>query len=91
MEYDDIQRFLLGRDQLIAKMQLTEFSEQEIAENRKSVMEILSHDPAIQEKLIQLKESFGRELTKISAAKKQRSVYEGYRQFNDGIYFDNRK
>ena len=90
MDYDEIQRFLLGREQLISTLQHMQLSEREIAENREAIFQILEHDKAIIAKLESFKEEAGFEIAKISAAKNQRRAYEQNTPY-DRVLFDNKK
>jgi len=90
MSYKEIQHFLKERDRLINVIQQTSFTEDEIAENRDTVMEILSYDKVIIDKLQQLKDAAGNEITKFSAAKHRKQAYDGYAAYS-GAYYDKRK
>jgi hypothetical protein len=90
MEYEEMQQFQTKRNRLMADIQQTEFSEQDIAKHREAVKEILSYDEAILAKMTQLKEEAGKELVKLNAAKQRKLVYEGYGEYS-GAFFDKKK
>jgi hypothetical protein len=91
MDYDAIQRFLLAREQLIAKIRQLTWTAEEMATAKPLIAEVLSHDTAILQRMRTVQSQAGMELGKMNIAKKQRQSYDRVFQQTDVNFFDQRK
>ena len=90
VDFKEAHQFIALRDQLMNEIQRTEFTKEEVEQNRVAVMDILSHDAVILTKLQQVKDAAGDKMAKLSAAKQRKQAYDGYAAYS-GAYYDKRK
>ncbi|WP_409343781.1 flagellar protein FliT [Paenibacillus sp. MBLB4367] len=89
--FDDIERFMQERSDLIDHISKLDLTGDLHRAAGQMVQNVLVHDKAIMNRMMQLRNEASEGLSKLSTARVQRSAYDGGDAYNEGLFFDRKK
>ncbi|WP_199616740.1 hypothetical protein [Paenibacillus alkalitolerans] len=89
ISYEDLQQFLLNREQLIFRVTRMVVKEDHRELYKDRIASILKYDESILIKMNSFKASAAEEIAKMSSARKQKHAYESH--YQESYFFDKKK